>query len=280
MQTMPLARSGHAGFEGFLEEMVASVGTVRFPQLLLDVASEIARCCHIAAFSIGRDDRRPRLVLAADGSGLATAYAASTIYVERFWQHDAVNAAIAGCADLRVGLLARQSSAEFNRLRHRRACYGKKAWAVSGERLIERVSLVRDCGSAIIRLDLYRDDAAGSFEPADLDELAGCGRLLLSFVARHEAASLPEDWTRAKPALAQIISRIGPDLSPREVEVCAGISIGLSSEAIASELNIGLNTVLTYRKRAYARLRISSHSELLHAIYANARSVGTERAIA
>ena len=38
-------------------------------------------------------------------------------------------------------------------------------------------------------------------------------------------------------------------------------------EAIASKLGIRLNTILTYRKRAYARLNISSQLELLRLVF-------------
>jgi len=41
------------------------------------------------------------------------------------------------------------------------------------------------------------------------------------------------------------------------------IASGLSSHVIALELGISINTVLTYRKRAYARLDISSQNELM-----------------
>jgi DNA-binding CsgD family transcriptional regulator len=56
---------------------------------------------------------------------------------------------------------------------------------------------------------------------------------------------------------------IAPDLTTREREVCALIALGVSSEGIGLRLGISLNTVRTYRKRAYTRLRISSHNELL-----------------
>ena len=51
-------------------------------------------------------------------------------------------------------------------------------------------------------------------------------------------------------------------LTPREREVCCRILSGLSSEAISQELGISLHSTLTYRKRAYQRLGISSQGEL------------------
>jgi DNA-binding CsgD family transcriptional regulator len=51
-------------------------------------------------------------------------------------------------------------------------------------------------------------------------------------------------------------------LTARERDVCANILLGFSSEAIACELAISLNSVLTYRRRAYQRLGITSQNEL------------------
>ncbi|WP_374597998.1 helix-turn-helix transcriptional regulator [Sphingosinicella sp.] len=51
-------------------------------------------------------------------------------------------------------------------------------------------------------------------------------------------------------------------LSQREAEVCAGIVMGYSTEAISLNCSISTNTVATHRKRAYAKLGISSQNEL------------------
>ena len=52
-------------------------------------------------------------------------------------------------------------------------------------------------------------------------------------------------------------------LPRRELEVCARILYGISSEGIALELGISEQTVITYRKRTYERLGIATSRELL-----------------
>ena len=52
----------------------------------------------------------------------------------------------------------------------------------------------------------------------------------------------------------------------REAEVCTAIMLGMTSEAIAIKLGISVNTILTYRKRAYGRLNISCQNELMRLI--------------
>lgn len=55
---------------------------------------------------------------------------------------------------------------------------------------------------------------------------------------------------------------LGAGLPHRELEVCARAAYGMSVEATALDLKLGRASVLTYRKRAYARLGVSSANEL------------------
>jgi DNA-binding CsgD family transcriptional regulator len=54
----------------------------------------------------------------------------------------------------------------------------------------------------------------------------------------------------------------GPALSGREAAVCVGIVTRHSNEAIALHLDLSINSVRTYRRRAYAKLQITSQNEL------------------
>lgn len=65
----------------------------------------------------------------------------------------------------------------------------------------------------------------------------------------------------------EVLETCYPELTKRESAVCGLIAIGMSSEAIALTLGSGINTVLTFRRRAYSRLHISTQNELLHILY-------------
>ncbi|QBR03670.1 helix-turn-helix transcriptional regulator [Paraburkholderia pallida] len=66
---------------------------------------------------------------------------------------------------------------------------------------------------------------------------------------------LTDDWILAD---AQAFS----SLTSRERTVCIGILTGYTSEGIALNLGISINSVLTYRKRVYEKLGITSQNEL------------------
>lgn len=76
----------------------------------------------------------------------------------------------------------------------------------------------------------------------------------------------PRPPLKGKEALVQSFRRrldlLGRGLTERELDVCARVIIGMTTEAIALELDLRTPTVATYRKRAYARLGISSHYEM------------------
>ena len=80
---------------------------------------------------------------------------------------------------------------------------------------------------------------------------------------RHEELTggrLKSDRGRKK-MLAHVGDRL-PELSKREAQVCSGILCGFSLEAISIEYGFALSTAATFRKRAYAKLGITSQREL------------------
>ncbi|WP_212699242.1 helix-turn-helix transcriptional regulator [Thalassovita aquimarina] len=94
-------------------------------------------------------------------------------------------------------------------------------------------------------VSLYQSEGTETYCDADLARLAG--RLALMHFER-----LSEDGS--PPPLAV--------LSERERAVCLGVLSGQKAEAIAADLGIAASTVITYRKRAYAKLGITSRAGL------------------
>ncbi len=65
-------------------------------------------------------------------------------------------------------------------------------------------------------------------------------------------------------------------LTPRERVVCLGILTGYTSESIGINLSISVNSVLTYRKRLYEKLNISSQNELFMKMIAAMINLGRD----
>lgn len=94
-------------------------------------------------------------------------------------------------------------------------------------------------------VSLYRERGAPAEVDPDLARLAG--RLVLMHSERSDAPGFP-----APLAV----------LSARERAVCLGMLSGRKAEAIAAELGVAASTVITYRKRAYGKLGVTSRAGL------------------
>jgi len=114
---------------------------------------------------------------------------------------------------------------------------------------------------------LARGTAAAPFschDAAQLDALLpGLMQRLLQECERAEVRRLLARLLDAEARFAA--------LTVRERQVCLEIVTGASTERVARRLGIGVNSVLTYRKRIYAKLGISSLAQLLLAVLAGMR---------
>ncbi|WP_422842827.1 helix-turn-helix transcriptional regulator [Acidovorax sp. M2(2025)] len=80
----------------------------------------------------------------------------------------------------------------------------------------------------------------------------------------HHAA-LPLQAPQGSHSLALLrmrLVRLQVGLTDRELDVCARLLQGMTHEGIASDLQLGVPTVKTYRNRAFARLGIHFRNEL------------------
>lgn len=131
--------------------------------------------------------------------------------------------------------------------------------------VVERVSFIRRLGQSGWRcLTVVRRKTSGSLTQQELAWLGSAYRLLTPLIDRHRilVGEVVENRADRIVELEQRFAQRYPALTPREREVCARAAIGISVEGCALDLGIGASSVLTYRKRAYQRLGISSAYEL------------------
>lgn len=241
---------------------VSSLGTDEFETSLFGALNAVAGCDHVTVFVLP-ERAQPRVMLAASKDGSSVAWKAGQEYAARFWHRDPSNA-----ADLfrdRSGVLVRSTIADMRAADYRRHCYSQGDWARTGSQIIERLALMLGDEHELYKVSLFRQATMGPFSATEIDALAAWSGPLLALLRKHARLSVTSRGDFDK--YVEILRMIAPDLSPREREVCAGIAFGMSSEAIRLKLGIGLSTVQTHRKRAYARLRISSQNELLKLLF-------------
>lgn len=236
--------------------LIGAIGTSAFEQSMLTFAKNTIRCTHLTAFSVSKS-HSPRAVIAINGGRSPVARRIAAKYIQDYWGLDPVNRIIETEPRMGQGATIRLRSNEIENTSYQQDCY-------RSVRLIDRISIVKSQADEIMRLNFYRNEMEGRFTDADLGEVAKLANLLIETLRKHDhiRPALNND-DRFQQYCARLL-HIAPQLSRREIEVCAEIVRGLSSGAIASSLGLSINTILTHRRRAYAKLKISSQNELSH----------------
>lgn len=128
-----------------------------------------------------------------------------------------------------------------------------------------RVSIARAEPDGWAILGMFLPDP--TLDTETIMRLAGIATFAFPLVRRHNgwAENACRPPARAHPAdrLDDILGSRFPSLTARERRVCAMTIIGNDSTSIASALAITRSTVLTYRRRAYERLGVSSANALM-----------------
>ena len=123
----------------------------------------------------------------------------------------------------------------------------------------ERVSVVEEgADRSLFALNFYRHQHQRPLSDTQLAEFGRVGTLLMALTRKHIALTPADEPARTVDRLLAL----HPDLTPREVEVCARLLRGMTQEGIAADLGLSVPTVKTYRNRAFGRLGIHFRSEL------------------
>lgn len=161
-------------------------------------------------------------------------------------------------ADTPDGFYAVQIGADrIRNPRFRSACFAHPGYC-------EKLALARKEGGDLLILTIFAKTENGPFTPEQLARLNQLGTLILPLLCLHARLFGDEEQNRQISAdeMEDCVSWTFPQLTRREVAVCARSIIGVTAEGIALDLGIKQTSVLTYRRRAYARLNISSINQL------------------
>lgn len=149
-------------------------------------------------------------------------------------------------------LIALQSTDDISIDAYRIGCYQS-----IGVR--ERCSLLLRVDDRSTALNFYRSITDRPFSTAELDFIGGLAPLMQIMVTRHRmlAPAVEAPYARA--------ARLFQDarLTERERQVLRAALDGLSNKQAAAALRLQPSTVTTYRERAYLKLGIARHSDLV-----------------
>ena len=240
-------------FQRYLANLISSIGTSQFEDSFMTLAREICNCEHITIFQRS-DASPPQVLLAANNGTSQIAHEVAKKYVAHYWQLDPVHRVTNGHDALQ---LIELQNVEIDDSNYRHDCYMSVG-------LDRRLSLLRKLPNETIQINAYSKRSSNRSAHGML-EIASNLEALFALVLKHrdQTSSGATSFTNT---FRRRLRMACPALPEREMEVCVSIAKGLSSEAMAIEWGISVNTVLTYRKRAYTRLNISSQNELMRLV--------------
>jgi len=132
----------------------------------------------------------------------------------------------------------------------------------------ERIMVCRPRPDTTFGLSIVRGEDRGPFSKTQLDTFAIAAETLLSIIRKHAqiCGDRPKDNPLSVARLPEIEDALQngtPPMPRREAQVCARMLCGHSLPNIAHELGVSPETIETYRKRSYIRLKIGNKQELL-----------------
>lgn len=106
-----------------------------------------------------------------------------------------------------------------------------------------------------LAVNLYRSAQRGHFTPCELETLLPIGSLIAQVFKSRLVSSKAFSAATTSEQFEDALHARAPLLSAREKAVCARIATGMSVDGIAVDLGVAPSTVMTLRKRAYAKLQ-------------------------
>jgi DNA-binding CsgD family transcriptional regulator len=262
MQTWKLDRpslSGHLDVSR-ATGLVSAIGSddvsalaVEFLKLLGDAAG--VSQCTVFAYEF---DNRPRAVSLADHRGGRFLRDVADNYAKHFYALDGNRTIISRAHPEKTDstvILHQQAIEDIAHEGYRAACYHQPQ--VSG-----RLSLLFCPNHDIwLSVNLYRDRRRGNFEQGEIALIESFAPLIAQS-AKHHYALCGQTQMNVPTVMLTRIRGICPDLSKRELDVLCGVLAGRTAREIGELIGVKASSVVTYQKRAYCRLGISSQRQL------------------
>ena len=279
-ETISIAGSGD--WLAKLNRAISTLGRAEFEDSLFDLVNAVVGVDHCAVFITNPDGTTAHLFTKSKLDE-AVCRSLAKAYTERFHRRDPKLGARGmrldnpggeqgnlQAGDATLTLLPQTPVTAYD------AGYTARFFTDTG--LIDKVSSLLQTRQYTIYCSFYRLTDSGRFDAAEFDDLSQILPILTNLIFKHSRlAGLKEKENQPDPIITQVPlgrswdasatmlnaqNEVFAQLTDREQQVCLRILQGYSSEAISLDLKVAISTIHTYRKRAYAKLGISSQNEL------------------
>lgn len=249
------------------EDMICLIDSPTFGHGFYDAVNRMIGIDHCTVFIC--DEAAPRTLVAeakTDRAAIQVRQLASSYITGGYLRDPIWNT----CGDASNRTLLR-SPVEFADRQYRQEFYEEP-------NVKHELALTAVRGRERIYASFYRENGSPDFSGHDIDWLRTFGGLIAQVIGKHAEIRLrcqaaktadseaePPQQASRQEIFDQVLAAISNPrtlLTRREAQICASIVLGYTILGISMNLGISVNTVATHRKRAYAKLHISSQNEL------------------
>jgi len=212
-----------------------------FGAILLNAAQRVAPIDEIYVFDTWAGTL-PSLI--ASSSEISNQHIRAAEYAKRFYRFDSMTNLRLGTAPGRA-IAARIDASQIKLGEYRRTCFDQPG-------ICAKLSYGFHASEGWIVANFYSRKGSHEWCSTELTDIAHT--TLSSILGAKRRALKPltsiDEWQL-------LLSRVAPELTRREAEVCARTIAGQNAAQIADELGISRTSVLTYRQRSYRRYGLS-----------------------
>lgn len=239
-----------------LAKLITHSGSASFGGALVDSMQKLAHCDHCTFIEYDYDYSAKTLV--SNGAIDATlAIDCAKIYDANLYRLDPNFEYVRGLKKNGESLVKQQFRRDMINQEYRSRLFDRC-------HVQEKVTVLFKTSNNVLSLNLYRLNSSSFSTPLQLDWTKHNSNLLISILQKHvelnrrsRGSSFDRDWIERR--LTALFPKL---LTEREREVCLHIVLGSTSEMIAHNLDISINTVLTHRRNAYEKLSICTQNQL------------------
>src|SRR6218665_3067787 len=153
-----------------------------------------------------------------------------------------------------IGTLQTQRWKAIPQGEYRNYCYEQPG-------VIDRMSICQNIGGLQSVMNLYRFRETGYFAANDIKSLRHIHAPVSALIGKHVLLLHQPTRSDLHPPLELLgenIRNLNSQLSHRESQVCAAMLIGMQAKEISRTIGVEVNTVVTYKKRAFEKLGIAT----------------------
>lgn len=239
-----------------LEHLIANIGQRRFDQTLSQSMHRLTGADHCVLVSYPVFMKHPFTLFTSGSIRSPLAQECRRLYDEVYYERDPNLACLKG-RERKTGVQIRRAQVE--------ELYDTEYRHQLMERcgIREKIAFMGQSNGQPFCLNLYKlhDSSRRTLDAQPLQEEGGL--VLASILERHIAFAGQQHVRFDLPwVMSRLQGACGDLLTAREIDVGARIVLGYNSEAIALDLDVSVNTVLTHRRHLYEKVGIGTQNQL------------------